>query len=220
MTTARGMPTAAHSSQSCTVVASTPLTAETTKRAASAARRPARSSPTKSGEPGVSSSVILWPSCSTVATPRETERCWRTSTSSVSRQVVPSSTRPARGSAPVATSRASARVVFPDPAWPTRATLRTLPAGRGAGAVAVSFAMSAAPQLEGPVMDDGRGPGRVEQRGVPVGLPPHAIGRASPGFVALHDLADALRFPLVGGVDDDAISDMRFHGDLPAAHVV
>jgi hypothetical protein len=33
--------------------------------------------------------------------------------------------------------------------------------------------------------------------------------------VALHDLAYALRFPLVGGVDDDAISDMRFHRDLP-----
>jgi hypothetical protein len=38
--------------------------------------------------------------------------------------------------------------------------------------------------------------------------------------VALHDLADAVGFPLVGGVDDDAISDVRFHGDLPAAHVV
>jgi hypothetical protein len=38
--------------------------------------------------------------------------------------------------------------------------LRTFPAGRGAGAVAVSFAMSAAPQLEGP---------EVMTAGVPAG---------------------------------------------------
>jgi hypothetical protein len=94
----------------------------------------------------VSSRVSRWPACSTVATPRDTDRCWRTSTSSVSRQVVPSSTRPARGRAPVATRRASARVVFPAPAWPTSATLRTFSAGRGAGAVPVSFAMGATPQ--------------------------------------------------------------------------
>ena len=47
-TTARGMPTAAHSSHSIWVAPSTPSTAETTKSAASAARRPARRSPTKS----------------------------------------------------------------------------------------------------------------------------------------------------------------------------
>src|SRR3954468_23465128 len=146
MTTARGMPTAAHSSHSCTVAASTPLTAETTNSAPSAARNPARSSPTKSGEPGVSRRVSRWSACSTVATPRDTERCWRTSTSSLSRAVVPSSMRPARGSAPVATNRPSASVVLPEPAWPTSATLRTFAAGRGAGAVPVSFGMSRAAQ--------------------------------------------------------------------------
>ena len=42
----RGIPTAAHSSQSMAVVPSTPSAAETTNNAASAARRPARRSPT------------------------------------------------------------------------------------------------------------------------------------------------------------------------------
>ncbi len=51
--TARGMPTLAHSSQSAAVAGSmppslVPPSADTTKSAASAARRPARSSPTKS----------------------------------------------------------------------------------------------------------------------------------------------------------------------------
>ena len=59
-TTARGMPTAAHSCHSIRVAPSItpPLAAvseaEMTNRAASAARRPARSSPTKSAWPGVS----------------------------------------------------------------------------------------------------------------------------------------------------------------------
>jgi hypothetical protein len=38
--------------------------------------------------------------------------------------------------------------------------------------------------------------------------------------VALHDLPHTVRFPLVGGVDDDAIPDVGFHGDLPAARAV
>jgi len=49
ITTARGMPTAAHSSQSWTVAASTPLTAETTMTAVSTAFRASRAAPTKSG---------------------------------------------------------------------------------------------------------------------------------------------------------------------------
>jgi hypothetical protein len=69
-------------------------------------------------------------------------------------------------------------------------------------------------------MDHGRRPGRVEEPGVTIGLPADPVRRAALRLMALQDLADALRFPLVGGVDDDAISDMRFHGDLPAAHVV
>ena len=43
-----GIPTVAHSSHNIRVSPSMPSTAETTNRAASAARRPARSSPTKS----------------------------------------------------------------------------------------------------------------------------------------------------------------------------
>ena len=46
---ARAVPTAAHSCHRARVAASTPSEADTTNSAASAARRPARSSPTKSG---------------------------------------------------------------------------------------------------------------------------------------------------------------------------
>ena len=64
------------------------------------AARPAarRRSP---GAPGVSSRVSLTPACSTCATPSDTERCRRCSTSSLSSVAVPSSTRPARLTAPV-----------------------------------------------------------------------------------------------------------------------
>ena len=48
MTTARGIPTAAHSSHSILVRPSTPSVAETANRAASAARSPALRSPVKS----------------------------------------------------------------------------------------------------------------------------------------------------------------------------
>ena len=48
MTTARGMLTAAHSSQSIWVTPSTPSAADTTNSAESAARSPARRSPVKS----------------------------------------------------------------------------------------------------------------------------------------------------------------------------
>ena len=65
------------------------------------------------------------------------------------------------------------------------------------------------------MVDDGRGAGRVEERGVPVGLPPHAVRRASIGLVALDHLTGAVRLALMGGVDHDSIPDMRFHDDLP-----
>jgi len=48
-TTARGVPSAAHSSHSDTVIGSMSSAAETTNRAESAARSPARNSPVKSG---------------------------------------------------------------------------------------------------------------------------------------------------------------------------
>ena len=49
ITTARGVPSAAHSSHNETVMGSISSAAETTNSAASAARSPARSSPVKSG---------------------------------------------------------------------------------------------------------------------------------------------------------------------------
>ena len=135
MTTARGIDTAAHSSHSSWVAPSTPSTAEMTNRAASAALSPARRSPTKSAYPGVSMRLILTPSTTTGASDRETERCWRTSASSKSLTVVPSSTRPARGTAPVATRRDSSSVVFPDPLGPTSTTLRMCSGRSASGAL-------------------------------------------------------------------------------------
>src|SRR4051794_28113042 len=64
------------------------------------------------------------PSCSNGASAKEMDRCWRTSASSKSLTVLPSSTRPARGIVPVATRRASTSVVLPAPEWPTSTTLR------------------------------------------------------------------------------------------------
>ncbi len=71
---ARGMPTSAHSVHSSPVAPSTPSTALTTNRAASAARRPARSSPTKSGYPGVSSRLMVSPRWLTEHRERLTDR--------------------------------------------------------------------------------------------------------------------------------------------------
>ena len=62
MTTARGMPTWLHSCHSDLVGSSTPSFAAITNSAQSAARNPARSSPTKSAYPGVSTRLILMPS--------------------------------------------------------------------------------------------------------------------------------------------------------------
>src|SRR6202020_617746 len=59
---------------------------------------------------------------------RFTDRFCRSSTSSKSLAVVPSSTRPVRVTAPVCDSSASASVVFPLPEWPTSTTLRMLAA--------------------------------------------------------------------------------------------
>src|SRR5215470_12955832 len=134
MTTARGMPTAAHSSQSILVSPSTPSVAATANSAASAARRPARRSPVKSAYPGVSSRLTLTPAWTSGASVRLTERCCLISTSSKSLTVVPSSTRPARWMVPVATSSASTSVVLPAPEWPTSTTLRTPTCWPAAGA--------------------------------------------------------------------------------------
>src|SRR4051812_27214436 len=126
MTTARGILTAAHSSHNATVAGSTPSAAHTTNNAASAARRPARTSPTKSAYPGVSIRLILMSPCTSGATDRPTERCWRCAAGSWSLTVVPSVTDPARVITPAAASKASVRVVFPEPDGPTRTMFRTL----------------------------------------------------------------------------------------------
>ncbi len=66
-------------------------------------------------------------------------------------------------------------------------------------------------------MDHGRRPGRVEEPGVPIGLPPDPVRRAPLRLPALDDLTYAVGLSLVGRVDDDPIADMRFHGGLQAA---
>ena len=85
--------------------------------------------------------VDLDAACTTGANESETERCWRCSASSKSLTVVPSSTRPARGMVPVATSSASTSVVFPAPEWPTSTTLRTDPGWSAAGAAPAAPAL-------------------------------------------------------------------------------
>jgi hypothetical protein len=65
-------------------------------------------------------------------------------------------------------------------------------------------------------MDHGRCSGRVEEPGVPIGLPSDLVRRPAVRFVALQDLTDPLRLALVGGVDDDPIADMGFHDGLLA----
>src|SRR2546423_11679789 len=74
--------------------------------------------------------LILCPSYSKGATASDTEILRLTSSASKSVVVVPSSTRPWRGMAPAQKRRASARVVFPAPPWPTRAALRILAGGK------------------------------------------------------------------------------------------
>src|SRR6185437_10205034 len=128
MTTARGIPTAAHSSQSSRVTPSIPSVAATTKSAQSAARRPALRSPVKSASPGVSIRLTVIPSLTKGVRARFTDRFCLISTSSKSLAVVPSSTRPARATVPVCKRSASAKVVFPLPEWPTSTTLRMPPA--------------------------------------------------------------------------------------------
>src|SRR5204863_7980474 len=79
-----------------------------------------------SAYPGVSIRLILTPLYISGATARPTERCWRTAAGSWSQTVVPSVTEPALVITPAAVSRASVRVVLPEPDGPTRTMLRTL----------------------------------------------------------------------------------------------
>src|SRR4051794_32909675 len=108
--TARGTPMAASSCQSSAGAPSMQSAAEMTKIAASAARSPARSSPTKSGTPGASMRLTVSPLLSKEAAARPTDR----------------SRSPSCGRRPgtrVAT-RWSNSVDLPAPPGPTRTTLR------------------------------------------------------------------------------------------------
>ncbi len=111
MTTARGIPTIEHSCHSARLCASAPSAAETTKRAASAALSPARTSPTKSGLPGASRRVSTTFPVSTVA-----------ARSPVVGSVPPRGERPGT----TASTTWSNSRDFPDPLGPTRTTLRML----------------------------------------------------------------------------------------------
>ncbi len=122
--TARGSLACAAIRHAISVCTSTPSTADTTNTARSAARKAAATSPTKSAYPGVSRTFTLWSSCSNGAMDIDTEIPRRPSSGSKSETVLPSSTRPILGIAPVTKRSASARLVFPDPPWPTSATLR------------------------------------------------------------------------------------------------
>jgi hypothetical protein len=63
--------------------------------------------------------------------------------------------------------------------------------------------------------DDADGALGEEQPFVAV-LPSHPVRRPPVGFVAPDDLAGAFCFALMRGPDDDLVSDMSLHGDLPA----
>src|SRR4051794_16521601 len=106
------------------VETSTPMTALTTKTAASHTRRDPRASATKLGSPGVSMRLILR-SCHSKEFSAAPIDIWRDcSSASASETVLPSATEPSRLVAPAWNSRASCREVFPLPRWPTSATLR------------------------------------------------------------------------------------------------
>ena len=111
MTTARGIPTMAHSCHSARLWASAPSAAETTKRAASAALSPARTSPTKSGLPGASRRVSTTDPVERVAARRP-----------VVASVWPRGARPGTSAS---TTWSNSRD-FPDPLGPTRTTFRML----------------------------------------------------------------------------------------------
>ena len=136
-TSTAGTPARRHSASSAEVGAATPSAASavpTTNSTASAARRPARTSPRKSGQPGVSIRLILTSRWTSEATAGDTDRCWRRASASWSVTVVPAVTDPARGIVPVAARSSSISVVLPAAIGPTTATERTADGSSGARA--------------------------------------------------------------------------------------
>src|SRR4051794_32914837 len=175
--TARGTPMAASSCQSSAGAPSMQSAAEMTKIAASAARSPARSSPTKSGTPGASMRLTVSPLLSKEAAARPTDR----------------SRSPSCGRRPgtrVAT-RWSNSVDLPAPPGPTRTTLRMSSGVRGWGAGVDSvFAapLLTPPPCQAPVEGTraavgGSGPGRHDEQVLPGHV---AVGEVAVAEVGQH----------------------------------
>ena len=124
------------SRQAARVCASTPSTALTTTTTRSTTEQAARTSPKKSAYPGVSIRLILTSPTVNGAMARETDRCRFTSSGSKSETVVPSSTRPWRGS-----RRCSPAAPRPESSFPHRCGLR----GRRCGSATVGGSARNAP---------------------------------------------------------------------------
>ena len=131
-TTARGMPTAAHSSHSSRGRAVHPVDGGDHEQGGVGGPQPGPQLADEVGVTGGVEQVDVHPRVGARRRGQGRERPRRCSTSSWSETVVPSSTRPARGIVPVAASSASTRVVLPAPEWPTSTTLRTPSAPPGA----------------------------------------------------------------------------------------
>jgi hypothetical protein len=103
---------------------STPAVALITTAAVSTASNAGSDWPRKSGAPGVSITCAVTPACLKWMTEEFSERCAFFSRGSKSATVVPFSTTPGWPMAPDFQSSASARLVLPDVAGPTRASVR------------------------------------------------------------------------------------------------
>ena len=108
-----------------TVMGSIPDWAWMTIAAVSTAGKTEMLRPMKSGEPGVSIRFTCLPPVVKLVMAASSECSSSFSMGSKSHTVVPLLTLPGAGTTPVAASSASTRVVFPEPAWPIRAMLRT-----------------------------------------------------------------------------------------------
>ena len=101
-----------------------PSLADSTRIAASAARRASITAPEKSKAPGVSRTLILVFLYSRGTTAVEIEIWRRISSGSLSQTVLPSAFLPIRSMAPVMYSKLSARADLPLPLWPSRQMFR------------------------------------------------------------------------------------------------
>ena len=132
--TARGMPTAAHSSHSAAVAASMPSDGGDHEERGVGGPQAGAQLADEVGVAGGVQQVDLDAVVQQRRAGQATERCWRTAAGSWSLTVVPSATVPARPIVPVAASSASTSVVLPAPECPTSTTLRTLPGSVTTGA--------------------------------------------------------------------------------------